>query len=164
MGADGNVFEGYWKNGVQHGVGKYEMGGETKYGIWNSGQVDRWLDTRIPADRQLLETALGPHFDPFKQSVGPSQELKAYSPPIPKDPLHDGSQTKLAEETHKQTEAELLKQQEKEEEMLCKICYQQKNGVALIPCGHLFCKDCAQTLTKCPLDTQPISKKVTIFY
>ncbi len=156
LAPDGHTFEGQWNNGVQHGVGKCETGTEVKFGVWNSGKVERWLDPRLPTDRQLLETTLGAHFEPpsFGDAIlgaGSSRAHKLVGAGV----------------GDKKESGESLKQQkarEKEEEMLCKVCYQQKNGVALIPCGHLFCKDCAKTLTKCPLDTKPIEKRVTIYY
>ena len=153
VAADRNAFEGYWKNGVQHGIGRYEASGETRFGIWNSGKCDRWLDPRNPADLQLIQRCEGtqPEIAPEAKVSGVGLDsLSKKSPVVNADTRPaDSSSTKVREQ---------------DDEMLCKICYQSKNGIALIPCGHLFCKECVQKLVKCPLDMQAITKKVVIYY
>jgi hypothetical protein len=42
---DGRIYEGYWKNGKQSGYGRYvNQQHEEKYGYWNQGKRERWLD------------------------------------------------------------------------------------------------------------------------
>lgn len=38
------IFIGYWKNGKQHGLGKYISNRSIKYGIWNEGERETWLE------------------------------------------------------------------------------------------------------------------------
>ena len=41
---DGRVYEGAWKNGKQHGYGRYwNQHGEEKFGFWRNGARERWL-------------------------------------------------------------------------------------------------------------------------
>lgn len=42
---DGRVYEGHWKDGKQHGYGRYyNQNNEEKYGFWNNGRRERWLN------------------------------------------------------------------------------------------------------------------------
>ena len=42
---DGRTYVGGWKNGKQHGEGKFSVPqGETKSGEWNNGKRIRWID------------------------------------------------------------------------------------------------------------------------
>lgn len=41
---DGRIYEGAWKNGKQHGYGRYcSQNNEEKYGYWENGKRIRWL-------------------------------------------------------------------------------------------------------------------------
>lgn len=43
---NGRKFEGSWKQGRQHGEGKFTLNnGKAKQGIWNEGVRLRWIDT-----------------------------------------------------------------------------------------------------------------------
>lgn len=44
----------------------------------------------------------------------------------------------------------------------CKICFENKIDVCLIPCGHAFCKKCI-TSDKCYICNQIIEKKQILF-
>ena len=36
---DGRIYEGYWKNGAQHGEGNYKnKNGDWKEGVWENGK------------------------------------------------------------------------------------------------------------------------------
>ena len=42
--SDGRKYEGYWKDGRQHGEGKYILpNGVVKIGIWEEGKRIRWI-------------------------------------------------------------------------------------------------------------------------
>eukprot|EP01083_Nonionella_stella_P010265 29298_1 len=48
----------------------------------------------------------------------------------------------------------------------CPICYDQRVNIALSPCGHTLCKDCAEQLPnteECPMCSKHINKKQTIY-
>ena len=221
VAADGNILEGFWKNGVQHGLGMYVTREETKFGIWNSGRCERWLLSHNPADLLLIQNFKGrtnsgaedikvrdPGFKPLDtvqelrardhprltvpspfaglhsqlllQSPLPHQLPAAPKPPSPEKPKRipnererqteseSEAKTKIKNGTTdhraREKEKEKEKERDKDEEMLCKICFHNKNAIALIPCGHLFCKECTQKMAQCPLDSQPITRQVTIYY
>lgn len=62
-----------------------------------------------------------------------------------------------------------LKMQKRIEELylktLCSICFQQEKGVALVPCGHMFCEECInQTYTAvCPVCRRDFTNKVIVY-
>jgi len=41
---DGRIYEGQWKDGKQHGYGRYSNHlSEEKYGYWSNGKREYWL-------------------------------------------------------------------------------------------------------------------------
>lgn len=52
----------------------------------------------------------------------------------------------------------------KEEPNKCNICMENKNNVALIPCGHLMCAQCSFVFDKCPTCRSTISDKLKIYF
>lgn len=44
FGPDNKRYEGEWKNGKQHGYGVYYSNGVKKYGYWESGIKQNWVD------------------------------------------------------------------------------------------------------------------------
>jgi baculoviral IAP repeat-containing protein 7/8 len=49
-------------------------------------------------------------------------------------------------------------------EKVCKVCYEKETDVALIPCGHVFCRHCAFLVNDCPICRRTIQKKVKLFF
>lgn len=52
------------------------------------------------------------------------------------------------------TELISLKQENSslKDQILCKICMEEKVSIAFLPCGHLACcEDCAPAMRKCPV-------------
>lgn len=58
-----------------------------------------------------------------------------------------------------------LEQLEKlQREKLCKICWDRDIGIVFIPCGHLVaCKECSETLFRCPICCGGITHKVKTY-
>ncbi|KAM3827268.1 E3 ubiquitin-protein ligase XIAP isoform 3-T3 [Vipera latastei] len=50
-----------------------------------------------------------------------------------------------------------------EEEKICKICMDKTLSMVLIPCGHVACQDCAETVEKCPWCSGVIANRQKIF-
>lgn len=49
-------------------------------------------------------------------------------------------------------------------EKLCKICWDRDIGIVFIPCGHLVaCKECSETLFRCPICCGGITHKVKTY-
>jgi hypothetical protein len=47
----------------------------------------------------------------------------------------------------------------------CTICLDQATGVALVPCGHLVCKQCSDHLVAaCPMCRAPIENRVGLYW
>lgn len=45
---DGRVYEGQWKEGKQHGIGKFtDRDGVTTEGIWDNGARVRWMGEQV---------------------------------------------------------------------------------------------------------------------
>ena len=42
----------YWKEGKQHGIGKYIDENKERYGLWKEGKKEKWLDV----DEELKNT------------------------------------------------------------------------------------------------------------
>lgn len=52
--ADGRRYEGEWKNGKQHGKGKYILlDGTIKTGIWEDGKRAKWVEEQDDAAAAL---------------------------------------------------------------------------------------------------------------
>jgi len=49
------------------------------------------------------------------------------------------------------------------DQRLCKVCYEKDSNVALVPCGHLCCANCAPSLKDCPYCRQLIAGSFKIF-
>lgn len=56
-----------------------------------------------------------------------------------------------------------LKNIEKEEKCICKICFDKKVEIAIIPCGHTFCENCIFNSKSCPMCRSDIKSKLKIF-
>lgn len=53
--------------------------------------------------------------------------------------------------------------QETGEECACAVCMEIiVNATALVPCGHLFCKDCLNNISECPNCRLPVQSKLPI--
>lgn len=58
----------------------------------------------------------------------------------------------------------LEKLQKLQREKLCKICLDKDIGIVFIPCGHLVaCKECSESLIKCPICCGNIMQKVKTY-
>ena len=53
--------------------------------------------------------------------------------------------------------------EQKNDSLLCKICYEYNIEYLLRPCGHTLCRYCVSNLSKCPFDRKDISEKLQIF-
>jgi len=49
-------------------------------------------------------------------------------------------------------------------ELDCKICYQNKVNITLIPCGHVFCSSCITNQNLCPYCRRDIQNKQPLFF
>ena len=49
------------------------------------------------------------------------------------------------------------------EENACKICYCKEANVCCYPCGHLFCKECANKCSDCPTCRKRIQDRVKLY-
>jgi hypothetical protein len=38
------IFLGFWKDGMQHGLGRYLDENKSKYGVWNEGKRSKWIE------------------------------------------------------------------------------------------------------------------------
>jgi baculoviral IAP repeat-containing protein 7/8 len=47
---------------------------------------------------------------------------------------------------------------------MCKVCYEKPTDVALIPCGHVVCRQCAFILSDCPFCRRRVEKKLKLFF
>lgn len=48
--------------------------------------------------------------------------------------------------------------------MKCGICIENEIRVAFIPCGHIFCDDCAPKLLSCPNCSAEVAQKVKLYF
>ena len=46
---------------------------------------------------------------------------------------------------------------------ICKICFENKPDICLIPCGHIFCKNCLDNSDECYMCRKHILKKQQMF-
>jgi hypothetical protein len=51
-------YVGFWKDGKQHGPGKYIKGNDMKYGVWNDGKKERWFENENEFINSLNENEL----------------------------------------------------------------------------------------------------------
>lgn len=62
---------------------------------------------------------------------------------------------------------EVVKPQDREKKM-CPVCFDNEVNMALVPCGHTYCKGCAETdrsrYAKCPQCRAQINARVKIFF
>lgn len=58
---------------------------------------------------------------------------------------------------------EKKQEQEEDSRLICAICMDREKNVALIPCGHRFCSQCARVLEKCPMDRSTIKGRLRTF-
>lgn len=66
---DGKVYDGEWKNGVQHGKGKIIKPGYTpRVGIWEEGKHIKWLDEENNSGNRSL--AAGGKLSGYDKSQG----------------------------------------------------------------------------------------------
>jgi len=66
-------------------------------------------------------------------------------------------------ERSKHSEPEENNEAKKPEKLICAICMEREKNVVLIPCGHRVCYQCAQRLTKCPMDREDIKDRLRTF-
>ena len=53
---------------------------------------------------------------------------------------------------------------DKDENFICKICYNRNKNTVFMPCGHIFaCMQCALSIVKCPYCKSTISKIMKIY-
>ncbi len=45
----------------------------------------------------------------------------------------------------------------------CPVCWDAKRAYALVPCGHVLCRDCSEACRLCPLCRSPIQNLLRIF-
>jgi len=45
----------------------------------------------------------------------------------------------------------------------CPVCLEDKDCVALVPCGHLLCTGCSKAVTDCPICRGPIVMRQSLF-
>ena len=51
-----------------------------------------------------------------------------------------------------------------EDKMLCKICFEEKLSICLLPCAHVItCKKCSLNLQHCPTCRKKINTKLNIY-
>lgn len=62
--------------------------------------------------------------------------------------------------THKE---EKKQESDEDERLICMICMDREKNMALIPCGHRFCSQCAQVLERCPMDRSVIKSRLRTF-
>jgi hypothetical protein len=56
------------------------------------------------------------------------------------------------------------KQEEKDDEKFCCICFEEVKNVVFLPCKHLCsCYECAQPINDCPICRQKIVEKMQIY-
>lgn len=68
------------------------------------------------------------------------------------------------EKTQEQDEDPLEKLQRLQREKQCKICMDRDISIVFIPCGHLVsCKQCSDSLVKCPICCQAITQKIKTY-
>jgi len=79
--------------------------------------------------------------------------------------LSRSSGSKLANKERSTSPPKEEKKQEQEEDsrLICAICMDREKNVALIPCGHRFCSQCARDLEKCPMDRSIIKDRLRTF-
>lgn len=58
-----------------------------------------------------------------------------------------------------------LEEEKKEINLECKICFDKKINVAIVPCGHVVCRACSLKITnnECPYCLKNITKKIGLF-
>lgn len=47
---------------------------------------------------------------------------------------------------------------------VCKICYLKEYDIVFIPCGHVACSGCSESMEKCPFCRKSIIDSVKIFF
>ncbi|KAM6923759.1 E3 ubiquitin-protein ligase XIAP [Xenentodon cancila] len=66
--------------------------------------------------------------------------------------------------TEQQNEDPLEKLRKLQMEKQCKICMDRDIGIVFIPCGHLVCcKECSESLIKCPICCGAITQKIKTY-
>lgn len=50
------------------------------------------------------------------------------------------------------------------ETLTCCVCVDSEINTTLVPCGHLFCAECASRLPECPLCRKQVMAKQRIYY
>ena len=74
--------------------------------------------------------------------------------------------TKLNLLIEKQKLDELISTQKKinSSEIECKICYENKINLVIVPCGHVFCGKCLQNQNTCPYCRTKISNVQQLYF
>ena len=49
------------------------------------------------------------------------------------------------------------------EEKQCAVCMDKEKDVALDPCGHRVCAECAPSLNECPMCKQNIDRRMRLY-
>ena len=90
-----------------------------------------------------------------------------------KSQLTSGATSNLFEKVEGEMQQKDISQRTKEElldklhsyqdAMLCKVCMDASLDTALLPCGHLLCKNCADRLDECPNCRQQVAQRQRIY-
>ena len=49
------------------------------------------------------------------------------------------------------------------EKYVCPVCMDKEKDVALDPCGHRVCAECAPSLTECPMCKQTVARRMRLY-
>ncbi|XP_077231071.1 zinc finger, C3HC4 type (RING finger) family protein [Tasmannia lanceolata] len=136
---------------IQHGggsskTGSYQTGKELQYGRVSTEEL-------VEAVREMLSAA-GINMDAEKQTL-----LQA---------------TLTLQEQLKESQAALLLEQEKADAASkeadaakaawsCRICLSAEVDITIVPCGHVLCRRCSSSVSRCPFCRLHVSKTMKIF-
>lgn len=90
-----------------------------------------------------------------------------HQPPNTEDEAHCSSGSLLHRQgsTSSSDDDLEVRNAKKNEEKLCKICYENEYNTAFTPCGHVIaCAKCASSVTKCPSCRQPFTNVMRVYF